>query len=112
MRLNLIYKEDNKTLRAFASRHLPEVAPLSAQGDLEALRAALNTAKADSSPQRNYRIGLACSGLRTFEASASGYTCRLGVALLAESRRLRQDPACVSFENPNEQSTPNSLASN
>ena len=110
MRLNRIYKEDNQTLREFASRHLPEVAPLSAQSDLEALKAALIDAKADETSRRDYHIGLACSGLRTFEASASGYSCRLGVALLAEARRLRQDPVCVSFESAGGRAHADSLA--
>jgi len=112
LRLNLIYRDDNKTLREFASRHLPEVAPPRAQDDLDALRKNLKAAKADQTANRDYHISLACSGLRTFEASAAGYSCRLGQSLLAEARRLRQDPVCVAFENPDGISTSNSVAAN
>ena len=93
------YREDNKHLRAFASRHLPEVAPVEAEKTLGILQRALTDAKADQSPSRRYRIGMACSGLRTFQASASGYSCRLGMSLLAKAKHLRNDPACVDFES-------------
>ena len=97
--LNETYREDNKHLRAFASRHLPEVAPVEAEKTLEILQQALASAKSDQSSSRRYRIGMACSGLRTFQASASGYSCRLGMSLLAKAKLLRNDPACVDFES-------------
>ena len=97
--LNETYREDNKHLRAFASRHLPEVAPVEAEKTLEILHRALRDAKSDNTSSRNYRIGMACSGLRTFQASASGYSCRLGMSLLAKAKHLRNDPACVDFES-------------
>jgi hypothetical protein len=89
---------------------LPEVAPPRAESDLDALHKSLEIAKADESQNRNYKIAMACSGLRTFEASASAYSCRLGQSLLVKARRLRQDPVCVAFENPDGIMASNSTA--
>ncbi len=94
-----LLRHESANLRDLASRRLPDIAPSQARDELDALRAALSEAKRSPSGERPYRVGLACSGLRTFEANASGYTCSLGRSLLAEARTLRADPACLAFDH-------------
>jgi len=90
-------RAEGRELRDLASRHMPEVAPSKALRDLELLAADLAAAKADAGRDRDYRVAVACSGLRTFEASATGFGDRLGQRLLAEARSLRQDPDCLAL---------------
>lgn len=89
---------ENVEIRNLASRHLPQVTPAKARHDLELLRGDLQRAKADAGRDRDYLVGLACSGLRTFEASAASYGDHLGRRLLSEARALRHDPACVALD--------------
>lgn len=93
-----VYKHAGEELRTLASRHLPDVAPVEAEVSLEQLRQDLERAKATEGAMRDYLVGLACSGLRTFEAGAAGYSDVLGRRLLEEARALRLDPACLAFD--------------
>lgn len=95
-------RNESAELRALASRHLPEIAPDRARTDLDLLRGDLDRAKRTTSQDRAYLVGLACSGLRTFEASAAGYSDGLGQRLMSEARQLRADPACVAFDGDGE----------